>query len=890
MKRHAILIYVAAVLTMFVNFLPANAQKKQTQDALYIYRNDGGFHGFFYGEIDRFEYSKVDTLGVEHDDFVVQEIYARDTVYRIPINAIDSIGFVTPENVYKKDVAYKDESELWNYVIKSDTLYTFTLAPNTPEALIPKVGDKIAKIEETPNLPYGIYGLVKSITSDTDGITVVCEGTLVCELFDQYTAKVYAIPESMKEEVNARRRIVGLQTVPITYTKELKPIHHDWDLTRFCRWINTINGNIEISDGLKLTAELNGRGRIMWADTTKVETWAFYMTSLDQGDMIEIHNKRYERKKSLLDVDGQLTLGLDVSIYETPPVPIPHTPFFIKAGVGLTYNISGKVRLYNLRYTNSETKEDFVYRNRYNFTVANTTLLGSALTLLNGEEYLLMNTIPVIKNQIKKDTLAFKGEFTGGIFGTVSVFWPMNQIIDVTGRVDLGAKINGSITWAGESTYKLPNVLDSWDTGIYNVLNADVAFQITPYASARLDFTIGGKKESHKWKPEGRFGHTWQSDPLEADALEIGLVPKFSNLKLVFDEKANKCIASADIDRKILFDLPVGFALYTKDKMLYGAKYYPKKYGNWGKPTFTNYTIEFPGVDTNQTIWLFPTVEFMFCDLLASPYKAFEYKFSMKLTPEELSFKAAGGTQSVTIEHNGNASKFNVGVSTTDEDKDWCTVKLSDNKITVKAAKNKKMKERYATITVTYGEGANMVVKEIKVTQEAAEEEDIPAANNANDLWYTFRHSSAQDASYYVLMTFGKDGSYEWNYYTPKGLSSWERGTYEVISSKPNSTVEVTYNSYVPETIEVGKWINKTGVGWFGKKEKWTNANYYRLKITYVTASNVQKTKEIEVYANSSNKVLGYEFYEDTKIPRIWYEECVWWDTDNLISLLFNGQ
>ena len=90
---------------MFVNLLPANAQKKQTQDALYIYRNDGGFHGFFYGEIDRFEYSKVDTLGVEHDDFVVQEIYARDTVYRIPINAIDSIGFVTPENIYKEDVA-----------------------------------------------------------------------------------------------------------------------------------------------------------------------------------------------------------------------------------------------------------------------------------------------------------------------------------------------------------------------------------------------------------------------------------------------------------------------------------------------------------------------------------------------------------------------------------------------------------------------------------------------------------------------------------------------------------------------------------------------------------------------------------------------------------------
>ena len=82
MKRYISII--VAVLAMF-SALPVSAQ--QTQDALYIYRNDGGFNGFFFADIDRIEYSKIDTLGVEQADYVVQEVYALDSVFRIPISA-----------------------------------------------------------------------------------------------------------------------------------------------------------------------------------------------------------------------------------------------------------------------------------------------------------------------------------------------------------------------------------------------------------------------------------------------------------------------------------------------------------------------------------------------------------------------------------------------------------------------------------------------------------------------------------------------------------------------------------------------------------------------------------------------------------------------------------
>ena len=129
-----------AALLSVLSILDAQAQA--VQDALYIYRNDGRFNAFFFNDIERFEYSNIDTLGITHDEVVVQEIYALDSLYRIPLTAIDSIGFVTPEIIFKKDVAHTSASEMWNYVIGSDSSSVLLLAGNTPEMLIPKVGDK----------------------------------------------------------------------------------------------------------------------------------------------------------------------------------------------------------------------------------------------------------------------------------------------------------------------------------------------------------------------------------------------------------------------------------------------------------------------------------------------------------------------------------------------------------------------------------------------------------------------------------------------------------------------------------------------------------------------------------------------------------------------------
>ena len=107
MKTHTFNI-TARLLVLFVTilaFVPAIAQDNR-QFAIYNYRNDGDINAFLYFEIDSITYSCIDTLGVEHEYVVVQEIWTPDKVYRILLENIDSISFRTPSPEMTEDLTY----------------------------------------------------------------------------------------------------------------------------------------------------------------------------------------------------------------------------------------------------------------------------------------------------------------------------------------------------------------------------------------------------------------------------------------------------------------------------------------------------------------------------------------------------------------------------------------------------------------------------------------------------------------------------------------------------------------------------------------------------------------------------------------------------------------
>ena len=123
-----------------------------SQEAFYIYRHDGDFNGFFYDEVIEMRQSKIGVDSVEYDKWVTQEVVLADTIYRIPLAAIDSIGFQQPEIKFNPKVKFLQVEGLTSYLKQvSDIPFrghenTLTFE-NLPANLTPQVGDVLIGLE-----------------------------------------------------------------------------------------------------------------------------------------------------------------------------------------------------------------------------------------------------------------------------------------------------------------------------------------------------------------------------------------------------------------------------------------------------------------------------------------------------------------------------------------------------------------------------------------------------------------------------------------------------------------------------------------------------------------------------------------------------------------------
>lgn len=220
---------------MAMMLLMAAVQDMTAQEAFYIYRNDGEFNGFFYDQVKRMNYSKIDFNGIEHDEYVIQEVETDDSLYRIPLLAIDSISFVQPEikfNPRLKNLAGSladhfsvnsrarggSGDRMTDWVRKVDPGYNYFLYfdLNTPEELLPKEGDVLVdfydpkyKMDDDEDEDYsGFSGKVSSIIKSSDYWTVRTEPlTSLSDIFVQFVT----VEEVSGDEVNGvRRRLAGM--------------------------------------------------------------------------------------------------------------------------------------------------------------------------------------------------------------------------------------------------------------------------------------------------------------------------------------------------------------------------------------------------------------------------------------------------------------------------------------------------------------------------------------------------------------------------------------------------------------------------------------------------------------------------------------------------------
>ncbi len=199
MKRTRTYLYLLLLLTSVFNILPVYSQSSQY--ALYNYRNDGDFNAWLNIDIDSITYSCIDTLGVEHDDIVVQEVWTPDSLYRIPMEAIDSIGFRAPAPVMRDGLFYlRDYHAEHTSEVDSLTLYFDT---SVHKDSLPSVGQTIICATETTPYEEGFAGKVIDIKNEDDHIAIQCEEAAVGDIFKRLILVGKASTEV--EEVAATR-------------------------------------------------------------------------------------------------------------------------------------------------------------------------------------------------------------------------------------------------------------------------------------------------------------------------------------------------------------------------------------------------------------------------------------------------------------------------------------------------------------------------------------------------------------------------------------------------------------------------------------------------------------------------------------------------------------
>ncbi len=319
------------------------------QEAFYIYRNDGDFNGFFYDEVVEMRYSKIGFDSIEHDNYIMVEVELADTTYRIPLAAIDSIGFQQPEIRISPNVKFMEKDGYCPYfdqLIGQMTSAVRIYFRNLPENMIPQVGDIFIGLPTDPiaeeNYKYGIAEgsfscKVENIrvydNEDDSGPFKACwiEGPpvdAIGDVFDQYiTVEQIGVDQQGK----IRRRIAGCtpdglprQVKNAEGEEEITLINTDMQLVR--EWQADENAKFDLTADIGIKYKLRAAYNI---------NWRRFCVKISHDLILKV-------KPSLgMQVSRYVDLTLDdwwvslpkimfpaaCPVFETDPVPVP----FIRA-------------------------------------------------------------------------------------------------------------------------------------------------------------------------------------------------------------------------------------------------------------------------------------------------------------------------------------------------------------------------------------------------------------------------------------------------------------------------------------------------------------------------------------------------------------------------------
>lgn len=223
MKKSIIIfsLLVSLVVALFPTM--AMAQESSEKNAIYIYRNDGDFNAFLNCDVSDITYSNIDLNGVRHHRAVVQEIHTPDSVYRIPLAAIDSVTFDAPKPVFKSDVFHLTAEHL--PYIQDVTGSTLSFYASIPSALMPSLGDVVVSDIIDEHFESGFAGRVVNIQTLRDHVLIECETVGIDDVYELLVCVGKSVGYTEGDSPSGAPRRISIDSEGVlTYTMD--PLHY----------------------------------------------------------------------------------------------------------------------------------------------------------------------------------------------------------------------------------------------------------------------------------------------------------------------------------------------------------------------------------------------------------------------------------------------------------------------------------------------------------------------------------------------------------------------------------------------------------------------------------------------------------------------------------------
>lgn len=202
--RKKITLLLLWVFYMTLGSTSAIAQSDENQ--LLIFRNTGETNLLFQSDVDSIILTRIDTLGVEHEEPIAQVFHTADTTLYVALAEIDSVCLASRNAIeYRSDVRVLEENLDMHWIVHYDGNNIYYKG-DTPSDILPAVGRKLYFPEQTELFPFGLSAKVSSVVRANNEIAVAVSSIDYTEIFKKffYAGKLDNIAPAMTKAHRAQ--------------------------------------------------------------------------------------------------------------------------------------------------------------------------------------------------------------------------------------------------------------------------------------------------------------------------------------------------------------------------------------------------------------------------------------------------------------------------------------------------------------------------------------------------------------------------------------------------------------------------------------------------------------------------------------------------------------